>query len=132
MMIRSIVRPAIKRLPTTFRSFSAIVVGDDDRFSDLEKKLADKKRIYYFTASWCPPCRMIGPEYEKLAKADNGESGVHYLKLDIDDLPEAAGQYMIRSVPTFIFMNGKERSSPDLLGADLVKMQSNVAKLISS
>jgi thioredoxin 1 len=113
------------------RSFSAVIVGDDDGFADLEKALADQKRIFYFTASWCPPCRMIGPEYEKLAKADV-ESGVHYLKLDIDDLPETAAQYMIRSVPTFIFMNGKERSSPDLLGADLVKMQSNVAKLIAS
>jgi thioredoxin len=57
-------------------------------------------------AVWCGPCRMIAPIMEELA----AESGGRYTvaKLDVDDNPQTAAQFGIRSIPTlFIFKDGQ-------------------------
>ena len=40
-----------------------------------------------FTATWCPPCQMIGPKFEAL---DNKYEGVTLFKLDVDANAEGA------------------------------------------
>jgi thiol-disulfide isomerase/thioredoxin len=75
-----------KMMMTHSRSFSNFIApGDNAAFEAL--KVMDKKKVLYFTASWCPPCKIIGPIVEKMAKA-NPE--ITFVKIDIDDLPEAA------------------------------------------
>jgi thioredoxin 1 len=39
--------------------------------------------IVDFTATWCGPCKMIGPIFEKLA-AGNADSGILFIKVDVD------------------------------------------------
>ena len=60
-----------------------------------------------FWASWCGPCKMMGPVVEQIAK-EMGDSA-RVCKINIDEQPELASQYNVMSIPTFIlFKEGKE------------------------
>ena len=57
-----------------------------------------------FWAEWCGPCKMIGPSLEELSE-ELGEK-VTIAKLNIDENPEAPGQYGVRGIPTMILFKG--------------------------
>ncbi|MDD2217393.1 MAG: thioredoxin [Eubacteriales bacterium] len=52
-----------------------------------------------FWASWCGPCKMVGPVIDKI-----GEEAVGFKvgKVNVDEQPELAGEYSVMSVPTLI------------------------------
>ena len=55
-----------------------------------------------FTATWCPPCQRIGPEFVKLA--ESGDYGnVTFVKVDVDENNEASESAGISCMPTFQF-----------------------------
>lgn len=57
-------------------------------------------------APWCGPCRSIAPMMEDLAREYAGSMKI--VKINMDDNPETAAQYSIRSIPTMLlFKNGK-------------------------
>jgi len=53
-----------------------------------------------FWAEWCGPCRAIGPVLEELAS----EGRVTLMKVNVDESPELATRYGIRSIPTILFV----------------------------
>lgn len=55
--------------------------------------------IKYFTASWCGPCKMFSPVFDKVMM----ETGVNYQKIDVDSNKDLALKYGVMSVPTLIF-----------------------------
>ncbi len=58
-----------------------------------------------FWAIWCGPCRALAPTLETVAKLHTGQ--VKIGKLNVDDHPELAARYGVRSIPTVIlFKNG--------------------------
>jgi len=58
-----------------------------------------------FWATWCGPCRMIGPIIEEIASEYAGKAKV--AKVDVDQNQDLAEQFQVRSVPTLlIFKNG--------------------------
>jgi len=57
-------------------------------------------------AAWCPPCRKLGPVIDELARVMDGKVTVG--KLDVDQHPEVAERYGVRSIPTLLlFHEGK-------------------------
>jgi thioredoxin 1 len=57
-----------------------------------------------FWADWCGPCKMLGPTFERLAEKF-GEQ-VTFAKVNVDELPDIANKFSIRSIPTLILLQG--------------------------
>jgi thioredoxin 1 len=59
-----------------------------------------------FWAPWCGPCRIAGPIIDRVAEKAGGKASV--FKLNVDQNPQAAGQYRITGIPTvLVFRNGQ-------------------------
>jgi len=54
-------------------------------------------------AEWCGPCKVFSPVYEKVSKDYSYD--MEFLKLNIDDNPELADKYGIKSIPTVLIFN---------------------------
>ncbi len=59
-----------------------------------------------FWAEWCGPCKMIAPSLEEISSEMQGK--VKVAKLNIDENPDIAAQYGVRSIPTLAMFKGGE------------------------
>jgi thioredoxin 1 len=65
----------------------------------------EKPVLVDFWATWCGPCQNLAPELEKLA-AEHDEIIVG--KVDVDQYPELAAEFMVDTIPTlYFFKEGK-------------------------
>ena len=62
--------------------------------------------IVDFWAEWCGPCKMIAPSLEEISTELAGK--VKVVKLNIDENPELAAQFGVRSIPTLAMFKGGE------------------------
>ncbi len=59
-----------------------------------------------FWAPWCGPCRMVGPEIDKLSERLGAST--KFVKVNIDENQELAMRYGVMSIPTIAkFESGK-------------------------
>ena len=79
------------------------VTGTDANFED-EVLNSDQPVLVDFWATWCGPCRTIAPTIEKLAADYDGRAKV--IKVDVDNNPQTAMKYGIRSIPSLLFFKG--------------------------
>lgn len=63
---------------------------------------SDKPVFVDFWAHWCGPCKMLGPTFERLAER-YGEQ-VTFAKIDVDELPDIANKFSVRSIPTLVLL----------------------------
>ncbi len=59
-----------------------------------------------FWAEWCGPCKMIGPVVDELAGEYEGKALIG--KVNVDENPETAARFMVRSIPTLLIVKGGE------------------------
>jgi thioredoxin 1 len=60
------------------------------------------KKILYFSAEWCGPCKQLGPTMEGL------RNQINYTKIDVDQDQESAIKYGVRNIPTLILLENGE------------------------
>lgn len=90
-----------------------------DEFKKALNDAGDKVVAVDFTASWCGPCKMIGPKFVEFA---NEFKEMLFYKVDVDENSETAEAEGISAMPTFKFYkNGAEIG--DMMGADENKLK---------
>lgn len=67
---------------------------------------SDKLSIVDFWATWCGPCKAMAPTIDALHSEYEGKVLVG--KLNVDENPDTAAEYGIRSIPTTLFIKNGE------------------------
>jgi thioredoxin 1 len=81
-----------------------IVVKNKQEF-ETQVLQAKKTVLVDFFATWCGPCQMMEPVFERFA-AENPE--IIIAKVNVDEAQDLAMQYNVMSIPTlYVFKNGK-------------------------
>lgn len=79
-------------------------VINDNNFEEIVS--SSKVVLIDFWATWCGPCRMLGPTIDDVAADFEGRATV--AKCNVDDCEDLAVKFGIRSVPTMIFFKNGE------------------------
>ena len=83
---------------------SAMNINNHNFHEEVVK--SEKPVLVDFWASWCGPCRMVGPIIDELA-AEHPEYKI--VKVNVDEEAELASRFGVVSIPTLIVMkNGME------------------------
>ena len=76
----------------------------DANFDELLS--SNKVVVADFWATWCGPCKAMGPSIDELAAEYEGQALIG--KVDVEENNDLAEKYAIRSVPTLIFFKDGE------------------------
>lgn len=83
------------------------LVGLTDRNFEKEVLKSNLPVLVDFYGEPCPPCQMVAPVLEELAKEYEGK--VKFAKLNVDENPKTAAKYGVMSIPTVVlFAKRKE------------------------
>jgi thioredoxin 1 len=58
------------------------------------------KKILYFSAAWCGPCKMLGPIMDSVSEE------VVWEKINVDNNQELSIKYGVRNIPTLVLIDG--------------------------
>ena len=78
---------------------------------ELEQLIQGEKTVFCdFWASWCSPCRMLAPVFEKIAEKYEGQA--EFVKINVDEEEASAIKYRVSSIPNIIaFKNGAVKAN---------------------
>ena len=103
-----------------------IELHGDKCFQILDEKF---HIIFYFTASWCGPCKRVTPAIETIMEQYNSDK-IRIYKIDIDnnENDDLCNKCHIESVPTFILIKDR-RIIDSVKGANSTKFQEMLHRL---
>jgi len=74
-------------------------------------------KLIKFWAEWCLPCKVMAPIVDQVLD-DEKFDNVEFISINIDEQPDAAREYSIRSIPTLLLVNnGDNRVLKTLVGS---------------
>ncbi|KAJ8765946.1 hypothetical protein K2173_020462 [Erythroxylum novogranatense] len=120
-----------RALSSTSGPANIVLINSDAEFEKVIKDVQGKSldRIFYFTAVWCGPCRVISPVITELSEKF-AHVGVHKIDIDQEDIGNTLRNLQISSVPTLHFyQNGKKAA--EIVGADVARLKNVMETLYS-
>ena len=69
-----------------------------EKSEDFKNLISEGTVLVDFFATWCRPCQMLGPVLDEVSE----EVDFKIVKVDVDQFPELAGEYQVRSIPTMV------------------------------
>ena len=96
-------------------------IGQDD-FVQLLDEHTDRPLVVDVFATWCAPCRMAAPAFEKFASKYGNAT---FVKVDADKEPGIAGALQVRGVPSFYVIQDRQVLAC-VVGADLNKLEETI------
>jgi thioredoxin 1 len=92
-----------------------------EQVHELLHAVKDKIVVVDYFAEWCGPCMKFAPSFSKLA-GEYSETAV-FVKVNVDQVPDAAESQEVQSLPTFVlFFNGQRQA--ECVGASYEKLRS--------
>ncbi|KAE8216162.1 hypothetical protein CF327_g642 [Tilletia walkeri] len=76
---------------------------------DTAHPAADKLFLIDFSATWCPPCKMLSPILESVVNRKGSEADL--LVVDVDKEPGLASMFKVRAMPTVVAVRGGKEVS---------------------
>ena len=101
-------------------------IYDFEGFKPFLNKKDDKTYVVNFWATWCGPCIMMAPVVEELAADFDGKAIIG--KLDVDQNPETAQKFGIRSIPTMMVFKDGEVVDKVVCASSKVDLQNRIDK----
>ncbi|KAI8084549.1 thioredoxin TrxA [Halteromyces radiatus] len=100
---------AIENLPKNLDEFRALTASD-------------KLVVIDFYATWCGPCKLISPKFEKLVEE---YPDVIFAKVDVDEVADVAADVGVRAMPTFMFFKNGNKVD-EVVGANLASIVNKI------
>jgi len=73
---------------------------------NFESEIGSGVALVDFWATWCGPCRMLGPIIDEVAKEIGDDAVV--AKVNVDEAQQLAAKYNVRSIPAIFVLKGGE------------------------
>ena len=80
-----------------------------EKSEDFKNLISEGTVLVDFFATWCRPCQMLGPVLDEVSdevglKVNLLDLKIDFkiVKVDVDQFPELAGEYQVRSIPTMV------------------------------
>ena len=98
----------------------------DANFDELLS--SNKVVVADFWATWCGPCKAMGPSNDELATEYEGKALIG--KVDVEENNDLAEKYAIRSVPTIIFFKDGEMVDKQVGAVPKAVLESKIKNLL--
>ncbi|GKT45406.1 thioredoxin [Colletotrichum spaethianum] len=77
-------------------------------------------------ATWCGPCKAIAPILVNLSNEEKN-SKIHFVKIDVDEVPDVSQELGIRAMPTFLIFQKGEKAQ-EIVGANPTALKQAIEK----
>ena len=105
-------------------------VADPAGYPTAWKFVGGRPAVIDFYAPWCGPCRALSPVLEELSDEYAGKVDIY--KVDVDENPELAAAFGIRSIPTLLFAAGEGKPRISVGGMSKSQLEGVIAELLKA
>lgn len=102
------------------------MVINEENYEELASQ--GKPMVLDFWATWCGPCKKIGPIIEELANEYEGQ--VIIGKVDVEEAEDLTADFGIRNVPTVLFIKNGEVVDKSVGAATKAVLEEKVKALL--
>lgn len=93
------IRGDLKTIKKEEENMSEVIITSQNYESEVLR--SDKPVLIDFWASWCGPCKMLGPVIAEIAEE---HPEIKVCKVNVDDEEELAAEYNVASIPMLVYM----------------------------